>query len=136
MTTKSGVEYCDFCYNGAVLWDAEMECRAGMRDGISGWTFSICDSCRVLLRNVIGPVLHRVSHTDLVAAIVALMASRGLEYQDLMQPLREINSFDAQRSIETVSQHGSDDVIDVVVVEECRCIEIKGDNASCPAHNP
>ena len=83
---------CDFCYTGVVQWDAKLVHRTR----ILGWEFKICDSCRLLLRNVIGPVLHRMSHTDFVAAIMQMMAQRGLTYDDLMQPLREMKSIESQ----------------------------------------
>ena len=83
---------CDFCYTGVVQWDAKLLHRSGAL----GWEFKICDSCRLLLRNVIGPVLHRMSHVDFVAAIMQMMAQRGLTYDDLMQPLRDVKSLESQ----------------------------------------
>lgn len=80
---------CDFCYALHAHWDAEMVDKGTHH---LKWQFEICDSCRLLLRNVIGPVLHRVDHTSLVAAIVKLMASMGLRYEDLMVPLRELHA--------------------------------------------
>ena len=66
------------------------------RSGMLGWEFKLCDSCRLLLRNVIGPVLHRMSHTDFVTAIIQMMSTKGLTYDDLMQPLRDVKALESK----------------------------------------
>lgn len=87
-----GQNECDFCYHGVALWDFEVTHRTGTMI----WQFKICDSCRLLLRNVIGPVLHRMSHTDFVTAIIQMMNQKGLTYGDLMQPLREVKALESK----------------------------------------
>lgn len=85
-----------FCYSPQPIWTGKFrEPR-----NILGWDIEICDSCRLLLRNVIGPVLHRVSHSDLVAAIAKLMAEKGLEYIDLMKSAVELKGME-QKEIES-----------------------------------
>lgn len=59
------------------------------------WTFELCDSCRILLRNVIFVALHRLSHEELVAAVIQAMSARGLNYSDLMKPLVEIKALES-----------------------------------------
>ena len=92
---KEGVYYCDFCYSPQPIWIA----RFREPTNILGWNIEICDSCRLLLRNVIGPALHRLSHNDIVGAIVKLMAERGLDYSDLMETMVEIKGRE-QKAIE------------------------------------
>lgn len=68
-----------------------------------GWRFEICDSCRILLRNVVGPALHRLTQSEIVAATVQAMSAKGLEYADLMKPLVEIKALE-NGSKDNVSQ--------------------------------
>lgn len=77
---------CNFCYKGSIDWFAQMSYLGGLHrtDRIHKWQFEICDSCRTLLRNVIGPVLHRLSHADVVEALQAKMDELNITYDDLM----------------------------------------------------
>lgn len=92
---KEGVYYCDFCYSPQPIWNGKFKEPANFLE----WHVEICDSCRLLLRNVIGPALHRLSHNDIVGAIVKLMAEKGLDYSDLMQTMVEIKGRE-QKAIE------------------------------------
>ena len=92
---KEGVVYCDFCYSPQPIWNGKFKEPSNFLE----WHIEICDSCRLLLRNVIGPALHRLSHSDVVAAISEALAKRGLEYMDLMKTAVELKGM-GQKEIE------------------------------------
>ena len=71
---------CDFCYNPNIMWAAEIKCGSQF-----AWHFQICDSCRLVLRNVISVVLHKMTHSQLVSAITDRMDDLGISYDDLMR---------------------------------------------------
>jgi hypothetical protein len=105
---------CDFCYNGRTVWDF----KARSRHAQLGWDFQVCDSCRLLLRNVIGPVMHKLTHSQIVEAIQGKMDELGITYDDLM----DTTGFEPQKMIEQyeVRTLGSSEpiaVYDVEVVE-------------------
>lgn len=84
MSGKLPMEHCDFCYLGETEWAAQFINVKLTRIPGAEWHFAICDSCRLLLRNVIGPILHRLNHSQVVGALVAKMDELGITYDDLM----------------------------------------------------
>jgi hypothetical protein len=72
---------CDFCYADQLDWKAKLDC---LPKPWLGWEFVICDSCRLLLRNVISVALHKMTQAQMVDAIQAKMDELGLTYMDLM----------------------------------------------------
>lgn len=73
---------CDFCYKGRTEWD--FKARSRIRP--FGWDCQICDSCKLLLQNVIGPALHLLTHSQIVEAVTSKMDELGITYEDLMKP--------------------------------------------------
>jgi hypothetical protein len=86
LVIKENVHYCDFCYSEMPIWEVKFRTRVDP----FGWDLEICDSCRLLLRNIIGVVLHRLSHAEVVNALVLALNQKGLQYQDLMTSMVEI----------------------------------------------
>ena len=72
---------CDFCYTGEVNWDAKFKYRGFPQ---AEWDFKVCDLCRRMLRDIIGPILHKVTHGQLLQGIQALMQELDIGYDDLM----------------------------------------------------
>ena len=73
---------CDFCYGDATPpfgWRAELKGPRPLE-----WHFDLCDHCRLLLRNVISVVMHKLTHSQMVEAIQAKMDELGITYDDLM----------------------------------------------------
>lgn len=92
---------CDFCYQPQPQWDG------GFQPTVTSqfrWEIKICDSCRLLLRNVIGVALHRLTHSQIVEAISAKMEELGLSYDDLMKPA----DFEPQKELEPVEYSALD----------------------------
>lgn len=71
---------CDFCYSDHQPgWNARLNGPRPLE-----WHFYICDHCRLLLRNVVSIVLHKLTHTQVVEALTAKMDELGISYDDLM----------------------------------------------------
>jgi len=93
---------CMFCYVGKTEWDF----AARHRMLPAGWAFQICDSCRLLLRNVIGPILHKLTHTQIVEALEDKMDELGITYDDLMSTPDDTTRRQSRKLTFTVPKEG------------------------------
>lgn len=91
---RGWVSQCDACYHPEVLWDVVFQ----RRGAAMGWEVALCDPCRLLLRNVVFVVLHRLSHSEIVSALSKALSDKGLDYEDLMRSVLEIQA--GQKALE------------------------------------
>ena len=48
--------------------------------------FDTCDACQKVIVEVVAPILHKLSHEDLVAALVEKCGQKGITIADIMDP--------------------------------------------------
>lgn len=83
---------CDWCYTEQI--DADLAIT--MRNRPIGIEMEICRNCVLLIRNVFSIAMHRISHVQIVDAVVNKMEELELEYKDLM-----ISIWDTPKAIES-----------------------------------